>query len=181
MADLATLSTVKRYVQPDDDSDDEVISDLIRYASAMIRTFTGRRFTTPPVTEQRSLLVPGRRSVRLDDKLTSVTAVSAPYPYERALTVAEYEVRSYPTVSELTFARPVEGTVLVTGTWGWSAGSLPADLEYATVVAADEWYRSNVVPSQERRAEGQQESRNLTLPREVQEILEPWRPGMLIA
>jgi len=181
LGDFATLSRVKNYIQPDDDADDEVIADLIRYASALIRSHTGRNLTTPTVTQERALYFSGRKSVRLDDKLTNITAVSAGYPYDRALTPQEYELLQFPTVSQLTLDRPVEGKVLVTGTWGWAPASLPADLEYACVISVDEWYRSNVLPTTGGREEGATESRNLYLPREVQEILVPWQPGLLIA
>jgi hypothetical protein len=179
LADLATLSVVKRYIQPDTDTDDEAIADLIRYASALIRTHTGRNLTTPPVTEERPLYFTGRRSIRLDDKLTNITQITAPYPYERALLAGEYELQQFPTTTQLTLDRAVEGKVLLTGTWGWAP--VPADLEYACVITVDEWYRSNVLPTTGGRGEGAAESANITLPSEVQEMLRPWQPGMLIA
>jgi hypothetical protein len=178
VAELVTLSYVKRYVQPDSEEDDQILADLIRYASGLIRTFTERRLTTPPVVGQRAVYFRGRAAVPLDDKLNSVTAIEAPYPYERALTPDEYELVQFTTLTQLTIDRPVEGKCLVTGTWGWS--TVPADLEYATIVTVDEWYRGNQLPAIGTRKEGEPESRNISLPNEVQQILQPWRPGLLI-
>jgi hypothetical protein len=179
VANLATLSKVKNYTQPDAEGDDGVLSELVGYASALIRSYTGRLLTTPPVTEERPLYWTGRRSGRLDDKLINVTAISAPYPYERALAASEYEVVQFPTLSELRLDRAVEGKLLLTGTWGWA--QVPGDIEYACVVTVDEWYRGNLLPPTGSRDEGAAEGANIYLPQEVQQILEPWRPGVLIA
>jgi hypothetical protein len=173
MAELVTLSYVKRYVQPDSEEDDQILADLIRYASGLIRTFTERRLTRPPVTEQRALYWTGRRSGRLDDKLTNITAITAPYPYERELTAGEYEIQQFPTVSVLTLDRAVEGKLLVSGTFGWDP--LPGDLAYATIVTVDEWYRGNQLPATGTRGEGEPEGANIFLPLEVQQILTPWQ------
>jgi hypothetical protein len=178
VAELVTLSYAKRYIQPDSEEDDQILADLIRYASAMIRTFTERRLTTPRVVGQRPVFFRGRASVRLDDVLTSVTGIQAPYPYERALTSDEYELLQWPTLTQLTIDRPVEGKCLVTGIWGWD--QLPGDIQYATITTVDEWYRGNQLPAIGTREEGEPEGRNISLPREVQEILQPWRPGLLI-
>jgi hypothetical protein len=179
MAELVTLSYVKRYVQPDSEEDDQILADLIRYASGLIRTYTERRLTRPPVTEQRALYWTGRRSGRLDDKLSDVTEIVAPYPFERALTAGEYELEQFPTLSQLTLDRAVEGKLLVTGTWCWD--QLPGDLQYATIACVDEWYRGNQLPPTGGRAEGEPEGANIYLPREVQQILSPWQPRQLIA
>jgi hypothetical protein len=179
LAELVTLSYVKRYVQPDSEEDDQILADLIRYASGLIRTFTERRLTRPPVTEERTLYWTGRRSGRLDDKLSDVTEIVAPYPYERALTASEYELEQFPTVSVLTVDQPVEGKLLVSGTWGWD--QLPGDIQYATIATVDEWYRGNALAPIHGREEGEPEGANIYLPLEVQQILTPWQHRQLIA
>lgn len=181
MGNLVSLSKVKNYIQPDAGGDDEVLNDLTRFASALIRTYVGRPLTTPTVVEQRPFYFSGRRSIRLDDRLTNATYVAAAYPYDRVLAADEYEVREFPTVSELVLDRAVEGKVLVSGTWGWGTAGIPGDLEYATIVTVDEWYRGNVIPSTATREEGEAEGANIYLPQEVQQMLAPWRPGLLIA
>jgi hypothetical protein len=179
MAELVTLSAAKTYIQPDSEEDDQILADLIRYASGLIRTFTERRLTRPPVTEQRALYWTGRRSGRLDDKLSDVTEIVAPYPYERPLTPGEYEIQQFPTLSQLTLDRAVEGKLLVSGTWGWD--QLPGDIQYACIATVDEWFRGNLLPATGTRSEGEPESANITLPEEVKEMLMPWQHRQLIA
>ena len=183
IADLATLSTVKDYVGPDDNSDDAMLAKLTGWASDMIRDQTQRVFTHPPTAtpEQRAVWFMGTKSVRLDDPLTDITEIIAPlghtvdgepYPFVRVLLEEEYEVLTRPTGTTLRLDFPGNGKYLVTGTWGWE--TIPGSIEYATVVTVDEWYRSNLLPSGGGREEGSGEGKNLFLPREVQEGLEPW-------
>jgi len=176
-----TLSTVKNYIQPDTDDDDGLISTLLRWASAEIRDYTGRMFTRPPVTEQRTLYLDGTRSVRLDDPLSDITEIIAPltyyvdgelYPLESTLTADQYELRTRPTGTTLRFDFPATGKFLVSGTWGWQ--QIPGAVEAATTLTVDEWYRGNVLPPTGTREEGASEGRNLYLPREVQETLNQW-------
>jgi hypothetical protein len=179
LGNLASLSAAKRYIQPDSEEDDQILADLITYASSMIRTFTERLFTTPPVQEQRKLWFTGRCSLRLDDPLSDVTEILAPYPHHRALSSDEWELLQFPAVTELRVDRPLEGKALVTGSWGWS--QIPGDIQYGTIATVDEWYRGNQLPPTGGRAEGEQESANIYLPREVQQILTPWQHRQLIA
>ncbi len=179
IADLATLSTVKSYIQPDTDEDDGILQTLLKWASSEIRDFTERLFTKPPVTEERALYFRGTRSMRLDDPLATVTKIVAPiahyvdgepYPFERELVPDEYEIRSRPTGTTLLLDSPGNGKFLVTGTWGWS--TVPGAIEAATVTTVDEWYRGNILPPTGTREEGGGEGKNIYLPREVQETLQ---------
>jgi hypothetical protein len=172
MADLVTLEQIKAYIRPSDASDDEILSSLARYASARIRTFTQRALTTPDVVENRAIHFSGTRSVRLDDKVTDIVSLAAPFPYERLLTPVEYEVREFPAGCELVLGMAAEGEALITGTWGWDEP--PADLEYAAIVTIDEWYRANVISGYSDE-QGEAEGRNIDLPDEVKGMLEPWK------
>jgi len=154
---------------------------LLDWAESKIREHTDRLFTKPPVTETRAVYFYGTRSRRLDDPLTNVTEIVAPtnhtvdgepYPIVRELTVEEYEVISRPTGTTLRLTFPGDGRFDVTGTWGWT--DVPGTIEMAVITTADEWYRSNVLPTTGGREEGATESRNLALPREVQENLSEW-------
>lgn len=102
-----------------------------------------------------------------------------PYPFERTLDPSEYELITRPNGTTLRFDYPGEGKYLITGTWGWS--TIPGDVEYAAIVTVDEWYRGNILPPGGEREEGEAEGRNLYLPREVQEGLQPWRLVEVIA
>lgn len=182
------MSQAKAYIQPDDDSDDEVISMLTRWASSQVREFTERQFTRPPVTEQRSVYFAETRNEKLDDPLTNVTEIVAPighivdgepYPFTYVMDPSEYELLQRPTGTTIRLDSPGDGKFLITGTWGWE--EMPGTIEQAVIATADEWYRSNVLPTTSGREEGSTESRNLYLPREVQEMLYPWQINRWVA
>lgn len=189
MADLATLSAARDYIRPDTTEDDEVILRLIGWASGQVRRYTQRLLTTPPVTEQRAIYFMDTRSRRLDDPLFNVTEIVAPvdtyvegepYPYERVMDSSEYELVQTPIGTTLRFDERQSGKFLITGTWGWS--EVPSDIENAVVVAVDEWYASNIIAPYGGQEEGERgEGRNIALPREVKEILDPWRLVELIS
>lgn len=154
---------------------------LIRWASSQVRDHTQRLFTKPPVTEQRTLTFNGTRSQRLDDPLENVTEIIAPidhmvdgepYPFSQILTPADYELQQAANGTTLRFGSPASGKYQITGDWGWD--TIPGTIEQAVVVTVDEWYRGNVLPSTGTREEGESEGRNIYLPREVQEMLNPW-------
>jgi hypothetical protein len=123
-------------------------------------------------------------SARMDDYLTNVTKITAPvnhfvdgepYPYVRDLTTDEYEIRQFPTVTEIRLDYPGDQKFLITGDWGWNQSEVPEDLQRLTIITVDEWYRSNIIASYEGQAEGdRREGRNISLPREVKEDLETW-------
>jgi hypothetical protein len=100
------------------------------------------------------------------------TVEGEPYPFERVLTAEEYELQQRPNGTTLRLDEPGHGRFDVTGEWGWEV--IPGTIEQAVVVTADEWYRGNILPSTGTREEGESEGRNLYLPREVQEMLQPW-------
>ncbi len=185
MADLATLSAAKTYIRPDGNEDDAIIELMLGWASDRIRAHTYRRFTVPKVTQvERPVYFYNTNSVRFDDYLTNVTKVTAPvsfyvdgepYPYIRDLTTDEYEVRQFPTVTEMRLDYPGDNKFLITGDWGWNQSEVPEDLQRLTIITVDEWYRSNIIASYEGQAEGERrEGRNISLPREVKEDLEQW-------
>lgn len=188
MADLATLSDALDYIRPDADGDDAIIARLISWASGQTRRYTQRLLTTPPsVAEQRAIYFTDTKSRRLDDPLTNVTEIVAPvdflvegepYPFERVMDASEYELVQTPIGTTLRFDEPTSGKFLITGTWGWA--QVPDDIQMAVIVAADEWYRSNILSAAEP-DEDRSEGRNIALPREVKEILDPWRLVELIA
>jgi hypothetical protein len=181
----------KTYIQPDDDSDDEAIAMLIRWASSQVREFTDRLFTLlpdTPVPEQRAIYFRGIRALKLDDPLKNVTEIIAPanhfvdgelFPLVLELTTEDYQLEQRPTGTTLRLNSPGDGRFDVTGEWGWE--EIPGTIEQAVIATADEWYRSNVLPTPGGREEGESESRNLYLPREVQEMLEPWILRTLVA
>lgn len=185
MADLATLSDARAYIRPDGNEDDAVIEMMLGWASDRIRAHTYRKFTVPKVTQQeRPVYFYDTASARLDDYLTNVTQVTAPvnfyvegepYPYVRNLTSDEYEIRQFPTVTELRLDYAGTDKFLVTGDWGWNQSEVPEDLQRLTIITVDEWYRSNIIASYEGVSEGERrEGRNISLPREVKDDLEAW-------
>lgn len=189
MADLATLAACKEYIRPDTNDDDAIISRLIGWASGQVRRYTQRLLTTPPVPEQRAIYFTDTRSRRLDDPLTTVTEIVAPvntfvdgepYPYERVMDPTEYELIQTPVGTTLRFDERQSGKFLITGTWGWA--TVPGDIEQAVILAVDEWYRSNVIAPYQGQDEGERsEGRNIALPDEVKEVLDPWALVELIA
>ena len=185
MADLATLSAAKTYIRPDGTEDDGILELMLGWASDRIRAHTYRKLTVPKVTGvERPVYFYGTNSVRLDDYLTNVTKVTAPvnhyvdgepYPYVRDLTTDEYEVRQFPTVTEIRLDYAGTDKFLITGDWGWNQNEVPEDLQRLTIITVDEWYRSNIIASYEGQTEGERrEGRNISLPREVKEDLEQW-------
>lgn len=192
MADLATLSEARTYIRPDGTEDDAVLEMMLGWASDRIRAHCKRNFTVPKVTAtERGVYFYGTKSVRLDDILTNVTKVTAPvnhyvdgepYPYVRDLTSDEYEVRQFPTFTELRLDYFGVDKFLVTGDWGWNQANIPDDLRRLTIITVDEWYRSNIIASYEGTSEGERrEGRNISLPREVKEDLEAWVLQEMIA
>jgi hypothetical protein len=185
---LVTLANAKNYIRPDSSEDDDTLAYFVRVASSVIRDFTQRLFTKPPVTEQRTVNFSGTRSVRLDDPLKDVTQIIAPivhlvegepYPFVEILEPTAYELQQFPNGTTLRFESPAYGNYEITGTWGWE--TIPGTIEHATNVTIDEWYRGNTLPSTASRAEGEAESKNLYLPREVQEMLHPWALTEVVA
>jgi hypothetical protein len=185
VADLATLSAAKTYIRPDGNEDDAIIELMLGWASDRIRAHTYRRFTVPKVTAtERAVYFQNTASARMDDYLTNVTKITAPvnhfvdgepYPYVRDLTTDEYEIRQFPTVTEIRLDYPGDQKFLITGDWGWNQSEVPEDLQRLTIITVDEWYRSNIIASYEGQAEGdRREGRNISLPREVKEDLETW-------
>ena len=120
--------------------------------------------------------------MRLDDPLANVTEIIAPishlvdgelYPFEETLAPSTTRSSPAPTGSVLRLDTPRPcGRFDMTGDWGWNV--IPGDVQYATIATVDEWYRGNQLPAIGGREEGEQESRNIYLPREVQETLIPW-------
>jgi hypothetical protein len=160
-----------------------VLTDLIRYASGMIRSHTQRQFTYPVAeAEQRALWFSGQKTMALDDPIANITEIIAPlnhfvdgepFPIVHVLTAEEYSVLTTPIGNKLRLAEPGNGRFDVTADWGWA--QIPGDVQYAAIATVDEWYRSNIAPAINTREQGEQEGRNIYLPREVQESLENWR------
>lgn len=182
--DLTTLASFKDYAQIDqaDTSNDAVLGRLITWASSLVRTYVGREFTIPVVVETRVIHAHGGMVYYLGDKLTDVTQIKAPAQYfVEGETVAysdlitNYDLNQRPTGTILNFYSPVKGKMEISGTWGWA--EVPHDVEYATIIAVDTWYRGNVIAPWNPPDDQEQERGGIkgTLPGTTKDILDPWR------
>lgn len=167
MADLITLEQFKLALGIPDNSRDARIAQIIKGASAAVRSYTGRTFelATGTVTT-RSFEYDGTGIVDIDDAVSvaSVTIASG-YANERALTAGEYmtQPRGGPVIEWLVTAANAWGVsispemgfsynldtlyhqipqnqvyVNVTADWGWPA--IPDDVQLAVLEVAGDTY-----------------------------------------
>lgn len=183
--DLTTLAAFKSYAQIDvsDTSADAVINRLITWASGVIRSHLDRAITIPTVTETRGFYMQDQKLLVFDDKVTNITQVVAPvgfyvegelYDGSDVVDPANYVLTTGPAFSTLRLDYPVDGILEVSATYGWAAS--PSDLEYATTVQVDIWYRGNVIAPWNPPDDAEQKREEIpgNLSKSVKELLEPW-------
>jgi hypothetical protein len=169
MADLITRDEVKAILGLDltDTRKDPQYDEIIPLASQAIKTFTGRDFGEPTVTEPRNFEYDGSGFLDIDDA-TDITALEFIVPHSTNLVldsdqwyaapprrddspVYDYIVLVTPTGQSpyMGFERntdvlyeegrlpSVTRTAVVTGTWGWP--DVPGDVKLATAWTINSW------------------------------------------
>lgn len=167
--DLTNLDDVKIYLQIDldDIESDEVLGRFITDASAAIRLYTGRRFTTSRVSETRTFTPRRTGRLYLDELFAKADIQSVTDEYGSALSDYQFLPDEHPRAgSTLVFrdkewfsnlpmdhrdnfiynlSDPMgipEGPVSVSGTFGYAEADLPHDIEYQARRTTGIWYKA---------------------------------------
>ena len=171
---LTTVPRVKEYLRANVGANgEEVLHDFITAASERIREFTGRRFTSPRVTETREFRAYGLGEVYVDEVFERADIISVtdkfgfPTPYDvdfgaspvkRGATLRpvslgmRYGIQGLPGDHADHFIRELRGdaahylpdTILVTGRFGYPEGQLPADIKFETMRCVATWWKEEV-------------------------------------
>lgn len=152
---------------------ENVLTGLIQAASRSIRQHTGRRFTTPPTPEARKYMTYGYSDVYVDEVFSEEDIASVvdssgmavsyeidfgnePDPHGATLQIKRasdsYGISGLPSQHVDNFVRELRpgwesalpAWVLVTGTFGYPQGGIPAEIEFAANRCVATWWKENV-------------------------------------
>ena len=186
-----TLATLKTYRGVTKTSEDALLGDCITRAEAQIDSYTGRCFAAPTTAATHYLdavrdVSDDKRTLYLDDDLYSVTAVingdgetvnSTAYVTEPRHDTPYRSLRMKSGASTYwTYDDNQEDAIQVGGRWGYSA-TPPADIQQATIRLASYIYAQKDAAVFDVTAMPDMGMMIIPqgLPRDVKEILDPYR------
>jgi len=202
VSEMALISTIKDELGITTDTDDAVLANYVRRASALIERYTGRKFARETVTEtmpafgSRRMLLSRRPIVSITHvKLSGTTQSSTSYSIEDADAGILWRANGWsPTTQYNSFitthpsgdgrldweVKYVAGYIMPGSTAGEC--TLPADLEFATCEMVKSWYLSKSDNSDiaSQRVGDSSETRSQTMeswgiPPIAQTLLSRWR------
>jgi hypothetical protein len=155
--DLVTVDQARVFIEPQGDRD-ALLGTLITRASRLARSYTSRRFTSPPFVGERRFYLLQSRYVHTDDPVSAIAYVRGEAPF--GATVEGEPVSGQSGVYDLSYREPSPedpeqqlhpvvvleapygGPVVVSASFGWSA--IPEDVQQAVLLTVGIWFERDI-------------------------------------